>query len=676
MPRIRKKTSNRGTTNQRKRITQKVRESRKKAKKAAKKNPQWKSKTPKDPGIPNNFPFKDQILAEVSEQRRIDAEEKLRKKEERKALRAKAKNSTAEDESEEGEEEEESEEATKVTVELEPLKGLQAGNDAIGGVGAKQLTNAKIFSRPAPAPAQEEEDDKDEVPVLVNRDLPNLQAVLDDADVVVQVLDARDPLSFRSSHLEGLVASKKGRKILLVLNKIDTCPRESITSWAAQLRSEHPTVLFRSASAFLPAGPEASTKVKGKGKAKAPADDGLGVDSVLACLGEWAKAKKGKKPLAVAVIGVTNVGKSSFINSLVQSKALPVYTVETSSRGPTTTELPQELLVEAGGKQIRLIDTPGLAWRADEEEENSETVRARDILSRSKGRIDRLKDPTFVVANIVARANTEDLMLLYSLPAFEKGNPTSFLSGIARSNQLVKKRGELDLIGASRILLRDWSTGKFARYTNPPQAPAATASPTKNAALKKLYAADDAILETVLPRKELRTTVGLVKLVAGEIDSRQTVLDEPWLEAEDSDEEDEEQDGMEVNEGEGDDEVDEDEAEEENEEDEEDEEVVPPSSSKKQKRKRITESAAAPPSKKVAFASEPKSSKQARKAGSLKEKPTATTKPKPSASAAKPKPTPAVARVGKAANVTTKGKAAAKITGAGGDEAYDFGKFF
>jgi nuclear GTP-binding protein len=58
------------------------------------------------------------------------------------------------------------------------------------------------------------------IPILINRDLPNLQSVLDQADVILQVLDARDPLAFRSSHLEELTAAKLGRRMLFVLNKI------------------------------------------------------------------------------------------------------------------------------------------------------------------------------------------------------------------------------------------------------------------------------------------------------------------------------------------------------------------------------------------------------------------------------------------------------------------------
>jgi hypothetical protein len=60
-------------------------------------------------------------------------------------------------------------------------------------------------------------------PLLLNPDLPHLAAVLDKADVVIEVLDARDPLAYRSSALEARVESKKGQKLLLLLNKIGAC---------------------------------------------------------------------------------------------------------------------------------------------------------------------------------------------------------------------------------------------------------------------------------------------------------------------------------------------------------------------------------------------------------------------------------------------------------------------
>jgi nuclear GTP-binding protein len=58
------------------------------------------------------------------------------------------------------------------------------------------------------------------VPPLMNPELPHLAAVLDKADVVIEILDARDPLSYRSKALETQVSLKEGQRLLLVLNKI------------------------------------------------------------------------------------------------------------------------------------------------------------------------------------------------------------------------------------------------------------------------------------------------------------------------------------------------------------------------------------------------------------------------------------------------------------------------
>ncbi|CAG8743412.1 15692_t:CDS:2, partial [Acaulospora colombiana] len=86
MVRIRKKTSNRTSTAQRAKVKKKARESKKKNRKEAKKNPQLhKKKKKKDPGIPNSFPFKDQILAEVAEARRMAMEEKQQQKDQKRS---------------------------------------------------------------------------------------------------------------------------------------------------------------------------------------------------------------------------------------------------------------------------------------------------------------------------------------------------------------------------------------------------------------------------------------------------------------------------------------------------------------------------------------------------------------------------------------------------------------
>src|SRR5271170_2179338 len=89
----------------------------------------------------------------------------------------------------------------------------------------------------------------------------------------------------------------------------------------------------------------------------------------------------------------------------------------------------------------------------------------------------------------------------------------------------------LDLIGASRIVLRDWSTGKFPWYTTPPHSPDAVTPVLHEPELARVYAQDEqrtlCLLQT---RKEMRKSMGLVRFVpTGLVESRQTALEEPWI---------------------------------------------------------------------------------------------------------------------------------------------------
>ena len=69
------------------------------------------------------------------------------------------------------------------------------------------------------------------VPPLMNPELPHLAAVLNKADVVIEIVDARDPLAHRSRALETQVSLKEGQRLLLVLNKIGAYSFLFIPSW-------------------------------------------------------------------------------------------------------------------------------------------------------------------------------------------------------------------------------------------------------------------------------------------------------------------------------------------------------------------------------------------------------------------------------------------------------------
>lgn len=223
------------------------------------------------------------------------------------------------------------------------------------------------------------------------------------------------------------------------------------------------------------------------------------------------------------------------------------------------------------------------------------------------------------------------------------------------------------MTGASKIVLRDWRTGKFPRFTLP--------SPALLENSPAVSESNEKILATLKTRREIRNATGVVKLKSGEIERREVELEKTWIDDESSDDEDEEvdeleEDGMEVDEDDEDeDDEDEDEDVEMDDEDEEDEEneEEPPQVGK---RKRGQSSKLAPlPKKKVAFSAKnvPSSKPSAPTKSILK----ASEKPKLSAkSKSKSKPTPQpAASVSKVAN----GKAS---KGKEEDGAYDFGKFF
>ncbi|KAI1793027.1 P-loop containing nucleoside triphosphate hydrolase protein [Ganoderma leucocontextum] len=679
MPRIRKKTSKRVAIHRREKVKKKVKETRRKKIKVAKKNPQWKSKHAKDPGIPNNFPYKDQILAEVAEQRRVAVEEKQRRKDEKKAAKSQA--------AEDGEDEDQDEDTF----------------DGVKAIAAQRAVEAEDEE----GEEMDVDEDEDDVPVLINPDLPNLKVVLDAADVVVEVLDARDPPSCRSAHLEE-VARELGKKVLLVLNKIDACPREAVEAWAATLRQEHPTVLFRSSTACLPVSP-ADTWSKGKGKERERADDAWGLDSLTALLQQWATEKKGDEPLTLAVVGVTNAGKTSFVNSLLRKAALQTYKLASSTNdfSPTTTTHPQEVTVDLeGGKSLRIIDTPGLLWHYAEDlsDEDAIRIRARDILLRNRGHIERLKDPSAVMSELVSRSSREDLMLMYNLPIFMEGDATAFLSSLARANGFIKKKGNPDLTGAARTVLRDWSSGKLVRYTAPSH-PTPSCSNSSDQSLADVYAKDASVLSKLSTRKELRKSGGLVKLRTGEVDVRKGMLDAGYFvsPSDDADEEDggasddvdevglsgDESEGSDAEEG-SDDEEDEGEEVEGDEDEDEDEEEVDEleSSPPPGKRKRALAKAPAPPAKRVAFAPEPRGTKQARSAAGAKGAVMPASKAKLNAKTAKPaaraakkpgkaatKAAPKIAAPKKVANAASSKRSAASAA-KNGEVAYDFKQFF
>ncbi|KAG0216981.1 P-loop containing nucleoside triphosphate hydrolase protein [Mortierella sp. GBAus27b] len=290
--------------------------------------------------------------------------------------------------------------------------------------------------------------------------------VLENADVILEVLDARDPLGCRTRQIErAIMDSGKDKRIILVLNKIDLAPRENVESWLKYLRHEYPTIAFKASTQNQRSNlGQSSIGTDLATEDMLSSSECLGADQLVKLLKNYCRNANIKTSITVGVIGYPNVGKSSVINSLKRSKVCGVGST------PGFTKVAQEITLD---KNIKLLDCPGIVFSKGDNGES-----AAELLLRNCVKVELLEDPILPVELIVGRCEKEQLMEMYGVPLFEDVN--DFLVHLARLRGKLKRGGIPDIFSAARSILNDWNTGKIPFYTVPP---AAHHTPTAQASM-------------------------------------------------------------------------------------------------------------------------------------------------------------------------------------------------
>ena len=297
--------------------------------------------------------------------------------------------------------------------------------------------------------------------------------VLEAADVILYVLDARDPEGTRSREIERQVmAAQSGEKrLILVLNKIDLVPPEVLTGWLKHLRRYFPTIPLR---ASTPAS-NAQTFDHKQYTIRNTSE------TLLRSLKSYAASKQMKRSIAVGVIGYPNVGKSSVINALtsrlnkgIQSSACPV-----GSEAGVTTAL-REVKVDS---KLKILDSPGIVFPAavNDEDKNSKQKRraeheARLVLLNALPPA-QISDPQPAITMLLKRLSAspalyEKLLQHYGIVAlgpFGQGDTTTdFLVQVARKRGRLGKGGVPNLIAAAMTVITDWRDGRIQGWVEPP----------------------------------------------------------------------------------------------------------------------------------------------------------------------------------------------------------------
>nr|CAD1830739.1 unnamed protein product [Ananas comosus var. bracteatus] len=256
-----------------------------------------------------------------------------------------------------------------------------------------------------------------------------LYKVIDSSDVVVQVLDARDPQGTRCHHLEKHLKEHCTHKhMILLLNKCDLVPAWVTKGWLRVLSKEYPTLAFH-----------------------ASINNSFGKGSLLSVLRQFARLKSDKQAISVGFVGYPNVGKSSVINTLRSKSVCKVAPI------PGETKVWQYITLT---KRIFLIDCPGVVYQNND----SET----DIVLKGVVRVTNLEDASEHIGEVLKRVKRS---ICKEHTKLKSGmvDENDFLVQLSKSTGKLLKGGEPDLMTAAKMVLHDWQRGKIPFFVLPPQ---------------------------------------------------------------------------------------------------------------------------------------------------------------------------------------------------------------
>ncbi|KZZ87970.1 nucleolar GTP-binding protein 2 [Ascosphaera apis ARSEF 7405] len=255
-----------------------------------------------------------------------------------------------------------------------------------------------------------------------------LYKVIDSSDIVIHVLDARDPDGTRCRSVEKYIKEEAPHKhLIFVLNKCDLVPTGVAAAWVRALSKQHPTLAFH-----------------------ASINNSFGKGSLIQLLRQYSSLHSDRKQISVGFIGYPNTGKSSIINTLRKKKVCTVAPI------PGETKVWQYITLM---KRIYLIDCPGVVPPNQNDTEE-------DILLRGVCRVENVENPEQYIPGVLKRTKTRHLERTYDVKGFT--DSLDFLSILARKGGRLLKGGEPDVDGVAKMVINDFLRGKIPWFTPPP----------------------------------------------------------------------------------------------------------------------------------------------------------------------------------------------------------------
>ena len=251
-------------------------------------------------------------------------------------------------------------------------------------------------------------------------------------DLVIELVDARIPISSRNPDIDEL---GKNKARLILLNKSDLAEEKKNDAWVEYF------------------------KAKGFSVVKVNSRKGGGIKSIQGVIQEACKEKMERdrkrgilnRPVRAMVVGIPNVGKSTFINSLA-GKAC----AKTGNK-PGVTKGKQWIRLN---KNVELLDTPGILWPKFEDQ----VVGLRlAFIGSIKDEILNVEELAAELIQFMKKSYTGVLAEKYNIEEVE--NPYKCLEKIAESRHCLLRGNELDVNKAAVLLIDDFRNGRLGRIT-------------------------------------------------------------------------------------------------------------------------------------------------------------------------------------------------------------------
>lgn len=261
-----------------------------------------------------------------------------------------------------------------------------------------------------------------------------ITAEIKNMDAVCEILDARIPLSSRNPDVDELTA---GKPRLVVLNRVDQADPGETRRWTAYFRGKGYAVL------------EANAK-GGAGTAQfAAAVRELLRDKLAA----WADRGQVGRTVRIMVLGIPNVGKSTFINKVARRK-----TARAEDR-PGVTRSKQWVPVDS---TLELLDTPGILWPRFDDPEVGKRLAFTGAI---KDDVVDMEELACCLMDYLSRRYAPVLAERYKIEVEPEDSGYDLLEKAGRKRGFLMRGAQVDTQRMARVLLDEFRGGKLGRFT-------------------------------------------------------------------------------------------------------------------------------------------------------------------------------------------------------------------